>query len=935
MFFSNNCNNQEENIITMKDNEEKSVEFFKELFKYDNNSMGLCNRDEWITDDWTDSIEGLVDGIHIHKQQYFHCLTHNKKETIKRGRGNNNSASTFQFLYADIDTNKKDNKYPDYDETVDKLIDLGISPSVLVDSGSGIHAYWLLDQAYQKDLLPHHFMRYLSSELGMLDDHQFKKSKILRVPYTTSSMGDGQVEILLDEYSTRYELYYINDYLCKHGIEEEEKREVSFRRIESDKEVITVDPNLTYKGLTIEEMLEDNGFLYHGNGRWLTPDSISGSAGVVIEGNKLHCHNESNPLYNKGNLTHSIESTYNMLYHLYADEPRGEVAEIKPLTSSLAVEVSHRGYTWLTEKMKGYGNTLTEDHQEALRTIVEGFAAMAIERQRGRVAYPLNTGCGKTTAIKAFIWALDSLKIYDKKIVVCAEKVEALCDLYKDLIDVGVDKNMLGLFHGYKYDPDFDIEKPRARYASQESNNNVDAPFLIMSHSRIKTLRDDIQKDTVINADLMIWDESLLTSESDTLEIKSIDSAVSQWMVEYRDRIERSNNPSISISIDEVRSLHDWLNEVNDIFNRSDEKVIDLPFLLDVDVSKKIINGFLNRNNKDNAKTLNTLINFYRKGVVRLHKNEGVIQFNQVIDDELDRICILDASYPIRTLCNHNNTITEQPIRFEKDYSPVTINTFTHGSGRNTTEDKQGAVVKEVLNICNHHNGEKILIVTYKEKNNINLVKNIRDKLDRNALDVRNKIRFITWGNETGLNRYSDCSVVICAGIMHRSNISLAGNLIGEKNDIGYELFNKDIENIKIGELSYILHQALSRGTCRKTIDGKAKPMTAYFWLYNGLNKVQEKLSEVMPNAVFDHYQPQHLIQQGVHDHIRLTTMSDLLNTSLDIRYERGEEKVSSRAVKADLKELGYIPTKREWDKIKGMAYSFIPDSRGFIYTEF
>jgi hypothetical protein len=71
----------------------------------------------------------------------------------------------------------------------------------------------------------------------------------------------------------------------------------------------------------------------------------------------------------------------------------------------------------------------------------------------GRYAFPLDTGCGKTQSVVAWCAAVHELRL-PYSVAIAASKVEALCDLQRDLISNGVDPAKIGLWHSYRHETD-------------------------------------------------------------------------------------------------------------------------------------------------------------------------------------------------------------------------------------------------------------------------------------------------------------------------------------------------------------------------------------------------------------------------------------------------------------------------------------------------
>lgn len=132
-----------------------------------------------------------------------------RKKALKNGfRGSENDILCVTTLYADIDI--KGNAHaqtslpPSVDEARDFLHGLKIKPSIVVNSGNGIHGYWLLDNPFiieteedRKHIssIFKGFGRYVNSEAkkhGWKIDSVYDLARILRVPGTINhKLGTG------------------------------------------------------------------------------------------------------------------------------------------------------------------------------------------------------------------------------------------------------------------------------------------------------------------------------------------------------------------------------------------------------------------------------------------------------------------------------------------------------------------------------------------------------------------------------------------------------------------------------------------------------------------------------------------------------------------------------------------------------------------------
>ncbi len=98
-----------------------------------------------------------------------------------RQGGTDNDVNNFVAVYADIDLVKRQLSRTAIERQLDWMSENDAPPSVLLESGNGLHAYWLLDKPYTREaVLP--VMRALESCLS--GDNIANASRIMRLPGT-------------------------------------------------------------------------------------------------------------------------------------------------------------------------------------------------------------------------------------------------------------------------------------------------------------------------------------------------------------------------------------------------------------------------------------------------------------------------------------------------------------------------------------------------------------------------------------------------------------------------------------------------------------------------------------------------------------------------------------------------------------------------------
>lgn len=145
-------------------------------------------------------------------------------------RGKDNDISTVTTLYADIDIKSKAHAQTalpsSVNEAMEFLNSIPLTPSILVNSGNGLHAYWLLDEPFkiknlkEKDYISSIFRgwsRVLSTkafERGWKLDNVSDLARVLRVPGSINhKLKNSAICEVLDSNGIRYHLTDFESYM--------------------------------------------------------------------------------------------------------------------------------------------------------------------------------------------------------------------------------------------------------------------------------------------------------------------------------------------------------------------------------------------------------------------------------------------------------------------------------------------------------------------------------------------------------------------------------------------------------------------------------------------------------------------------------------------------------------------------------------------------
>ena len=356
-----------------------------------------------------------------------------------------------------------------------------------------------------------------------------------------------------------------------------------------------------------------------------------------------------------------------------------EIARIWPRSDSWlpfhdeAIDLEQRVLNTSIDMLEKHGNKPSEQHLQGIKAIVQAMTHGLFENDRKfRKAFPLETGMGKTTCVVALV---KELQHTDKSLLISAERIEQLIEMRDQMIEAGVDANKLGIFHSSQQKhPDCPTVKPADLDRVQ---------FLLASHNRVKSdsMRSITERLMLYgqgNRDLVIWDETLLTTKADSLERASLRKAVSDWLIDYDEKRKQGRH---SIGYENLYvEFRDFLNDVQEKLANKDldnETLFRFPMLsCDPREYDKVINTW-NGKDQQSAKILKDLVAYTLGGDIRIVKTSGghtLVQFFQTVDDACDKMVILDASARIRDLLSYDPTVSVYPIHVSKDYSTVSIN---------------------------------------------------------------------------------------------------------------------------------------------------------------------------------------------------------------------------------------------------------------------
>jgi hypothetical protein len=553
----------------------------------------------------------------------------------------------------------------------------------------------------------------------------------------------------------------------------------------------------------------------------------------------------------------------------------------------------------LMDTLQRHGNRLSLDHKAAVRQLCATLTDFATGQLTGRKVFALSTGLGKTSAIIAWVTALHRLgaPAGHISVAVSASKVEALCNIKRALLDGGVPEEAIGLRHSL------------GAAASLPSTGDDDRRFMLVTHQRVRGGRNHALFTQHLGEprSVMIYDEALFRSDS-----IAISERFARVQLAATEEDLRGRDAGYEGALGYLRACRELIvaSVAQSKAQPAEPLSITLPALGEVERA-----GYASLLDKyGKADLLRELVTLSGETlrVATIAQDEGVLWHRVTVPQELDRVLVLDASYPIRQLCKLDETL--QPasrlsdVRV-KSFDNVTVHQLRAYGGRHSVEDafreqrrEKRAVSREVVEVVKGIPAdESVLIFTFK-KRAVDISRILLDDLADAGVDVkaelpgkRRRINVLTWGDETSLNEYAHCENVILAGVLHRSLLDLAAAAVGQLDDRDADLGTKRLKDLLESEIAHSVFQAISRGKCREIDLGQAKPMKA--WLIHP-RPLQQLLDPVLPGAKWVPWIPVHkgVLGDGEVARMAVKVLDHLKGLPESVR------KVSSRAVKEALK---------------------------------
>lgn len=543
-----------------------------------------------------------------------------------------------------------------------------------------------------------------------------------------------------------------------------------------------------------------------------------------------------------------------------------------------AEALAQRAHRRLIAQLWAYYNDPNKNQRDALLTILRYFSRLAFGLITGRYAAGLPTGAGKTESAVAWITELVLSGYRDISVIVCSNTVDALCEIKRKLIANGVPTGSIALWHGYRFDKERAKRGDRG-FATEEATAIADLDtrqIMLCTHARLRgkhTNPDKLNTFWGRPRDLTIYDESLLVAECLSLRVNRLRRDIHNF--EDDDRPEQYAELLAYLKPCLAMIEHEAAEQKA---KGREPTALHMPDLAPGEMGK--LKAALPKKHSVLGTTTEAFLDMVHLPL-RFHHAEagGVITYDIAVPESLDRVVILDASFPIRTICRHPSIteINEIKAAGVVSYEFVRIYQLFLDAGRHSLRlaydrKKHPEIFKEVAEVAKCiPKDEAVLFVTFTPEGDTgrDYQKAIKEALEKAGVDpeettvingtTRKRFNITTWGRHTSVNTFSFCSNVIFCGVLFLGELAIRSHLAGQQGDLLTDPKQETVNEAERGEVAHALYQAMNRGTSRVVLNGKAKPMNV--WLIHRHKNIRPLINSVMPGVRWDTWEPKFIKQ--------------------------------------------------------------------------
>lgn len=505
------------------------------------------------------------------------------------------------------------------------------------------------------------------------------------------------------------------------------------------------------------------------------------------------------------------------------------------------------------------GQVWSEAHATAFRELHQAYVLTALGLHRGRTAWPLAVGCGKSQSLVAFALAQSDIAAAGGdplSLLVCIERVDHITGMYREMVEAGVPPHMIAVYH--RKTPREVTEGNLIPSASLEEVSRF--PFLIATHAMMLKGEDSISWVNTYRGrerDLVVWDESLIKSQGRHFDLVHIEAALGVLRAISTDNLSDTARDARDAVEYITRCTVQLRQEFTRAADGAEPRTVELPKLSPEDETRFLVGIVETLKGGDALRKggrtgLVEFIEHVQRPVrvvpyVEAGRRVGVVHYLTRIPESLTRLIVLDASHNIRLLTSeHDSTLRVTSVPCDvKSFHSVTVRHIVQGAGRDKLDKElprreSSTVAQLIASLKAYPAGEAVIVVTFKpdareERLGKTHADHLRRHMKRAGIDPEEALAngkprfvFLTWGQHVGVSAYAYCRHVPCVGVLRRDVLDIASQIVGQRADLlaPHAADPAEISRVVRSEMFHNIIQAAGRGSCRTTRDGAAEPMS-------------------------------------------------------------------------------------------------------------
>lgn len=511
----------------------------------------------------------------------------------------------------------------------------------------------------------------------------------------------------------------------------------------------------------------------------------------------------------------------------------------------------------IINSLSQWGNNLTENEKLAIKDLSEEYIAFLNPNPdtNKRLAIPLPTGFGKTLSIKEFIKLLiqENIQI---GIVICQATLNEIEEVIASLLGDGVPEEFLGVSHR---------DNSRMNMSCFVTDDFIkNKQFIFITHQRIfRNVNNMTGLDDIIyfkeHKRITLWDESAITRDYSQVRVNELQGEIAYLNAVYNPISEAARN----IHADEFKEFSQRVNNAINILKENHEEHITCSSVSSSFEWRRLPNNLQTR-----CQNIKEIIRFSGNDIEYVntsHQPEMMVLLKEKIPPEMDNMLIFDASATHNKLVEFDDSVTIKEIDVERDYSKCNLYTINSNGSRSSlvrnpeTRAAQIEAIKWIIDdIGKTEDTSLIFTLKHRQIENMNLPAELQAVIPNSIV--------LNWGNERGLNQYSEITTIATIGTLNIPTEDIQSMIIAQTRNKNYRPNNEEVESIQRSLQVVSLQQASTRGTGRRSNNGIAE---AFDWIlihkhademahelsniFTGINIIKPNLPEHISEILMDH----------------------------------------------------------------------------------